>query len=139
MGSPQGAPGAAPDEFPPRNVTTDSFALGQFEVTFEEWSACHLDGDSEAANPGWSWVNQIMPVTWPLVLQRRRQRRPLRLLGGVCAVHVTSPRSVPTAAPARLKETERRTHGCAVPTGNQRHDDEKPVGVCSPRTGDTRL
>ena len=57
MGSPTSEPGRSADEGPQHTVTiARPFAVGRFEVTFDEWDACAADGGCNGYMPsdeGW--------------------------------------------------------------------------------------
>ena len=70
MGSPskkkdQGPPS---DETPPHKVTFESlFAVGKYEVTFDEWDACVAHGGCKQGPNDWFWRRgrrPIMKVSW---------------------------------------------------------------------------
>ena len=44
MGSPETEQGRTAYEGPQREVQVGSFAIGKYEVTFDEWDACIRDG-----------------------------------------------------------------------------------------------
>ncbi|MEO1610548.1 MAG: formylglycine-generating enzyme family protein [Pseudomonadota bacterium] len=70
MGSPAGEAGRDGDETPQRRVTIGgAFAVGRFEVTFDEWAACVTDGGCQSTKePGdASWGRgrrSVMNVSW---------------------------------------------------------------------------
>lgn len=78
MGSPATEMGRDNDEEPQHRVTiTKPFAVGRFDVTFEEWDACVADGGCDGYKPqdlGWgrgrrpvfnvSWNNATAYVAW---------------------------------------------------------------------------
>jgi len=88
MGSPNGEEGRSDDEGPQREVKVQSFAVGQYEVTFEEWNACVDDGGctQKPGDPaGWrrpvigiSWNDAQGYVTW----LKGKSGKPYRLLSG---------------------------------------------------------
>ena len=52
MGSPASEPGRSTDEGPQHTVTiARQFAVGQFELTFDEWDACVADGGCNGYKP----------------------------------------------------------------------------------------
>ena len=57
MGSPASEAGRGPEEGPQHAVTINyRFAIGQFELTFDEWDACVADGGCSGYKPsdaGW--------------------------------------------------------------------------------------
>ena len=55
MGSPPGEPGRDDDEGPQHTVTiARPFAVGRYEITFDEWDACVAGGGcARAADDGW--------------------------------------------------------------------------------------
>lgn len=67
QGSPPGEPESNDDERPQHTVNVPAFALGQTEVTFDEWDACVADGGC-THNPdddGWGRGNRpVINVTW---------------------------------------------------------------------------
>ena len=89
MGSSRDEKGRDGDEGPRHRVTISApFAVGMYEVTFEEWEACMLDGGCgrDPADEGWgrgshpvihmSWVDTQEYVGW----LRRRTGKLYRLL-----------------------------------------------------------
>jgi len=69
MGSPAGEPGRAADETPQHTVTiARRFAVGRFEVTFDEWDACAADGGCNGYKPsdeGWGRGRRpVVNVSW---------------------------------------------------------------------------
>ena len=76
MGSPVSEPGRTSDEGPQHTVTlTRQFAVGQFELTFDEWDACVAGGGCNGYKPsdqGWgrgrrpafSWDDANAYVAW---------------------------------------------------------------------------
>jgi formylglycine-generating enzyme required for sulfatase activity len=77
MGSPEGEKGRSPDEGPQHKVAIPEFALGQYEVTFDEWNACVKGGGCKGYEPsdnGWgrgrrpginvSWDDAQAYVRW---------------------------------------------------------------------------
>jgi formylglycine-generating enzyme required for sulfatase activity len=69
MGSPTTEPGRDNDESPQHPVTIAAqFAVGQYEVTFDEWNACVADGGCNGYNPldeGWGRGRRpIIYVNW---------------------------------------------------------------------------
>jgi formylglycine-generating enzyme required for sulfatase activity len=52
MGSPDDEAGRFPYEGPQHEVTVSSFAIGTYEVTFDQWAACVEDGGCNGYNPG---------------------------------------------------------------------------------------
>jgi formylglycine-generating enzyme required for sulfatase activity len=78
MGSPESEEGRSPDEGPQHKVSIpEPFAVGRFEVTFDEWEACAADGGCAGHEPpdeGWgrgrrpvihvSWDNAQAYVAW---------------------------------------------------------------------------
>lgn len=64
MGSPESEAGRGADEGPQREITVESFAIGVYEVTFEEWDACVDDGGCGGYRPpDWGWGRGRRPVT----------------------------------------------------------------------------
>ena len=68
MGSPSGEKGRDNDEEPVHNATIgEAFAVGVYEVTFDEWDACHRSGGC-SHNPddeGWGRGRRpVIDVSW---------------------------------------------------------------------------
>jgi formylglycine-generating enzyme required for sulfatase activity len=92
MGSPTSEPGHSVDENPQHAVTiARPFAVGRFEVTFDEWDACAADGGCNGYKPsdeGWgrgrrpvinvSWDDANAYVAW----LSKKTGKPYRLLTG---------------------------------------------------------
>jgi formylglycine-generating enzyme required for sulfatase activity len=92
MGSPSSEPGRSTDEGPQHRVTiARQFAVGRFEVTFDEWGACVADGGCNGYKPsdeGWgrgrrpvinvSWDDANAYVAW----LSKRTGKSYRLLSG---------------------------------------------------------
>jgi formylglycine-generating enzyme required for sulfatase activity len=92
MGSPTSEPGHSADETPQHTVTiARQFAVGRFEVTFDEWYACAADGGCNGYKPadeGWgrgrrpvinvSWDDAEAYVGW----LSKTTGKPYRLLSG---------------------------------------------------------
>jgi len=92
MGSPTSEPGHSVDENPQHMVTiARPFAVGRFEVTFDEWDACAADGGCNGYKPsdeGWgrgrrpvinvSWDDAIAYVAW----LSKKTGKPYRLPSG---------------------------------------------------------
>jgi formylglycine-generating enzyme required for sulfatase activity len=92
MGSPASEPGRSADEGPQHMVTiARPFAVGRFEVTFDEWDACAADGGCNGYKPsdeGWgrgrrpvinvSWDDAEAYVAW----LSNKTGKPYRLLSG---------------------------------------------------------
>ena len=92
MASPPSEPGHSADEGPQHMVTiARPFAVGRFEVTFDEWDACVADGGCNGYRPsdeGWgrgrrpvinvSWDDAIAYVDW----LSKRTGKQYRLLSG---------------------------------------------------------
>jgi formylglycine-generating enzyme required for sulfatase activity len=90
MGSPAGEPGRSGNEDPQHEVTIAShFAVGQYELRFDEWDACVADGGCNGYKPadqGWgrkdrpainvSWVDANAYVSW----LAKKTGKPYRLL-----------------------------------------------------------
>lgn len=70
MGSPPSESGRADDEGPQHGVSLSSFAVGKYEVTFEEWDACLAAGGCNGYRPddlGWGRETRpVINVTWNL-------------------------------------------------------------------------
>jgi formylglycine-generating enzyme required for sulfatase activity len=69
MGSPASEPGRGADEGPQHTVTfARQFAVGQFELTFDEWDACVADGGCNGYKPsdqGWGRGRRpVINVSW---------------------------------------------------------------------------
>jgi formylglycine-generating enzyme required for sulfatase activity len=70
MGSPANERGRSPDEGPQRTVTiARQFAVGQFELTFNEWDACIVDAGCKGYKPfeveGWGRGRRpVINVPW---------------------------------------------------------------------------
>jgi formylglycine-generating enzyme required for sulfatase activity len=68
MGSPEGEEGRDADEGPQHEVTIRSFAIGKYEVTFEEWDACVAAGGCNGYQPddrGWGRGRRpVINVSW---------------------------------------------------------------------------
>ena len=92
MGSPTSEPERSAEEGPQHLVTiTRPFAVGRFEVTFDEWDACVAEGGCNGYKPsdeGWgrgrrpvvnvSWDDAQSYVTW----LSKKTRKSYRLLSG---------------------------------------------------------
>lgn len=70
IGSPESEAGRGGDEGPRREVTVAApFAMGVYEVTFEEWDACVSDGGCGGYRPadaGWGRGRRpVTDVSWP--------------------------------------------------------------------------
>src|SRR5580693_6375209 len=68
-GSPTSEPGHSADEGPQHTVTiARQFAVGRFEVTFDEWDACAADGGCNGFKPsdeGWGRGRRpVINVSW---------------------------------------------------------------------------
>jgi formylglycine-generating enzyme required for sulfatase activity len=68
-GSPTSEPGRSGDEGPQHTVTiARQFAVGRFEVTFDEWDACAADGGCNGYKPsdeGWGRGRRpVINVSW---------------------------------------------------------------------------
>jgi formylglycine-generating enzyme required for sulfatase activity len=63
MGSPANDEGRDADEGPQHRVTVKPFAIGQYEVTFDEWDACVAAGGCNGYRPGdQGWGRGKRPV-----------------------------------------------------------------------------
>ena len=90
MGSPASEPGRSSDEGPQHNVTiARQFAVGQFELTFDQWDACVADGGCNGYQPsdqGWGRVNRpVINVSWDdakayVAWLAKKTAKPYRLL-----------------------------------------------------------
>jgi len=90
MGSPAGEPDRFTNEDPQHEVTiAHQFAVGQYELTFDEWEACVADGGCNGYKPpdiGWgrkdrpvinvSWLDARLYVSW----LAKKTGKPYRLL-----------------------------------------------------------
>jgi formylglycine-generating enzyme required for sulfatase activity len=68
IGSPASEPGRGADEGPQRMVTfARQFAVGKFELTFDEWDACVADGGRyyKPSDEGWGRERRpVINVSW---------------------------------------------------------------------------
>ncbi|WP_421723521.1 SUMF1/EgtB/PvdO family nonheme iron enzyme [Bauldia sp.] len=90
MGAGPNDPAAGAGEGPPRDVTIDRpFAVSRFEITFDEWEACALEGGCNGHLPrdgGWSRGSRpVIYVSWDdakayVDWLRRTTGEPYRLL-----------------------------------------------------------
>ena len=69
MGSPADEAGRAPDEGPQRTVAfAQAFAIGRYEITFDQWAACVAGGGCAGYLPddqGWGMGSRpVINVTW---------------------------------------------------------------------------
>lgn len=67
MGSRESEPGSDDDERPRNQVNVESFAIGKFEVTFDEWDACFEAGgcDHQPGDMGWGRGKRpVINVSW---------------------------------------------------------------------------
>jgi formylglycine-generating enzyme required for sulfatase activity len=68
MGSPLDEMGRDDDEGPQHDVRVATFAVGRFEITFDEWDACVEDGGCSGYVPndrGWGRGNRpVINVSW---------------------------------------------------------------------------
>ncbi len=68
MGSPSTETGRGRDEGPQREVSVSPFALGKYEVTFQQWDACLAGGGCNGYSPpdrGWGRGNRpVTGVSW---------------------------------------------------------------------------
>ena len=69
IGSPANEVGREANEGPQKTITIAPFAIGRFEVTFDEWAACVKDGGCGAtpnpADQGWGRGNRpVINVSW---------------------------------------------------------------------------
>ena len=65
MGSPKSEEGRHDNEGPQRRVTiSQPFAVGRYEVTFDEWNACAADGSCRGRYNDW-WGRGRQPVVGP--------------------------------------------------------------------------
>ena len=63
MGSPRSEPGRHRDEGPVHRVRiSEAFAVGIYEVTFDEWEACVRDGGCDGYRPDQGWGRGRRPV-----------------------------------------------------------------------------
>ena len=69
MGSPENEEGRFSDEGPQRQVTVPRFAMGKYEITFDEWAACVSDGycqsKKSSSDGGWGRGKRpVINVSW---------------------------------------------------------------------------
>ena len=67
QGSPESEPESLDRERPQRTVNVPAFAMGQTEVTFDEWDACVADGGCthNPGDQGWGRGNRpVISVSW---------------------------------------------------------------------------
>ncbi len=69
MGSPENEDGRYSDEGPQREVTVERFAIGRYEITFDQWAACVADNYCQSnPNPddeGWGRGDRpVINVSW---------------------------------------------------------------------------
>lgn len=68
MGSPANEAGRGRDEGPQREVSIAPFAIGKYEITFQQWDACLASGGCNGYSPsdgGWGRGNQpVTNVSW---------------------------------------------------------------------------
>ena len=62
MGSPESEEDRNKDEGPQHQVTIQSFAMGRYEVTFEQWDACVADGGCSTTPRDERWGRGKRPV-----------------------------------------------------------------------------
>jgi formylglycine-generating enzyme required for sulfatase activity len=63
MGSPEGEEGRRAEEDPQHTVSiTRTFAVAKFEVTFEQWDACHAAGGCRHTPSDFNWGRGSQPV-----------------------------------------------------------------------------
>lgn len=99
MGSPEGEPKRTSFEGPQHEVTfARNFAVGRFEVTFDEWDACVADGGCDGYKPdsaGWGRGRQpVIYVSWNdakayVAWLTKKTSRPYRLLSEAEREYVT--------------------------------------------------
>jgi formylglycine-generating enzyme required for sulfatase activity len=92
MGSPASEPGRSADEGPQHTVTiARPFAIGRFEVTFDDWDACAADGGCNRYKPsdeGWGRGRRpVINVSWDdaeayIAWLSKTTGKPYRLLSG---------------------------------------------------------
>jgi formylglycine-generating enzyme required for sulfatase activity len=69
MGSPASEPGRYDNEGPQRTVSIARFAVGKYDITFDQWAAC-VNGEGCTSNPnpsdnGWGRGNRpVINVSW---------------------------------------------------------------------------
>jgi formylglycine-generating enzyme required for sulfatase activity len=64
MGSPSNQAGRGRDEGPQREVSVSPFAIGKYEVTFQQWDACLAGGGCSGFSPAdHGWGRGAHPVT----------------------------------------------------------------------------
>ncbi len=107
MGSPAGERDRRANEGPQRKVTiARPFAVGRFEVTFEEWEACLLDGgcDRWPGDQGWGRGKRpVIDVSWDdagryVAWLSKRTGHPYRLLSEAEWEYVARASTVAAAA-----------------------------------------
>src|SRR5262249_38900065 len=113
MGSPTSEPGHSVDENPQHTVTiARQFAVGRFDVTFDEWDACAADGGCNSYKPsdeGWgrgrrpginvSWDDAKAYVAW----LSKKTGKSYRLLSGAeyeYATRAGTQTAIPGAMPS---------------------------------------
>jgi len=63
LGSPETEPSRAADEGPQVEVVVSAFAIGRYEVTFDEWDSCVADGGCGGYSPDdYGWGRGRRPV-----------------------------------------------------------------------------
>ncbi len=62
MGSRESEPGSRESEQPRHRVNVESFAIGKYEVTFDEWDACFDAGGCEHRPNDFGWGRGRLPV-----------------------------------------------------------------------------
>ncbi len=87
MGSRKDDPDAGPDEMPPREVTIESFWIGKYEVTFDEYDQfANVTGRGKPGDQGWgrgrrpvinvSWEDAVAYAEWLSKVTGRHYRLP---------------------------------------------------------------
>jgi formylglycine-generating enzyme required for sulfatase activity len=87
MGSPESEEGRDDNEGPQHEVALQPFAIGQYEVTFDEWDACVADGgcSQKPEDEGWGRGNRpVINVSWNHAQEyvawlKEKTRKPYRL------------------------------------------------------------
>jgi formylglycine-generating enzyme required for sulfatase activity len=141
MGSPRSEPEREPDEGPQHTVTlARQFAVGQFELTFDEWDACVATGGCNGYKPsdeGWgrgrqpainvSWDDANAYVAWLSKLTGKSYR----LLSEAEYEYATRA-GTQTAYPwgNAIGENNANCNGCSSPPWDNRQT--APVGSFAP-------
>ena len=54
-----------------RVTISSPFALGKYEVTFDQWEACVADGGDTSSHDSVSWTNSVTPPTYTYAYRRQ--------------------------------------------------------------------